>query len=290
MLDRGIQVGALYPRPREAPFQEVDQHVPNRLQVIPSAVRTAFVYVQTGIAKSSNKAFPVFHLVHMRFGLWVHVPCSHSQINSVDLVEFLPQSHDEILRLDVPVQVPLVMQVLDIRDDLVCDHQDSLQGESSVADLKIILQVVAEKVSDHEVKILFLAVPFDIRNPDAALELREDGALVGQEFVLGGCWLALDCHLVLGLGIPPHIHRGVGPLEYLLAQHVSPCHSDFNRTHVIYNKYSVLFNFTRKDSHLLTLSPRNWHKDNIKSESTQGRGYVLFQTDPYFPLWRTLSL
>jgi hypothetical protein len=54
-------------------------------------------------------------------------------VDSVDLLQLLPQPHQEVGGLHVTVEEVLVVQELEGRQDLVGDHQDGLERETAAA-------------------------------------------------------------------------------------------------------------------------------------------------------------
>lgn len=77
---------------------------------------------------------------------WVFISRGISHINSVDLVEFLAQSHQEIGGLDVAVNEILVVHEFYAGDDLICDHQGRLESKLAPADVQIFFQTIAQQL------------------------------------------------------------------------------------------------------------------------------------------------
>ena len=94
--------------------------------------------VDTGITSSTSQVL-VLTVRNMEVGLGVTVFLSKTKVNYVDLVTTLANSHQEIVRLDVTVDERLGVDVLDARDELVCQEQNSLQREFAVAEIEQIL-------------------------------------------------------------------------------------------------------------------------------------------------------
>ena len=99
--------------------------------------------------------------------------------------------HEEVVGLDVAVDEVLVVDVpeeednvnnlfggsdvdasnlLDSPNHLIGQHEDSLHGESSGAEVEEIFEAGTEEVHDEDVVVPLLAVPPDVGDAHAALE------------------------------------------------------------------------------------------------------------------------
>lgn len=63
----------------------------------------------------------------MEVSLGVTILLSEAEINDIDLVSPLANTHEEVVRLDVSVDKRLGMDVLDTGDELVSQQQHGLQ-------------------------------------------------------------------------------------------------------------------------------------------------------------------
>ena len=88
------------------------------------------------------------------------------------------------------------MDVLDTRDELICQEQDSLQRELPVAEVEQILQTGAEKVKDHGIVVTFGSEPTHEWNTDTAGQGLVDTSLIFELGVLGLYALELDGNLL----------------------------------------------------------------------------------------------
>ena len=101
--------------PGQGAAQEVQQHVAERLDVVPPALLDAEVGVNAGVARSACEVF-VLAVGDVDVGLRVPVLLGQAKIDDVDLVGPLAQAHEEVVGLDVAVDEALGVHVLDARD------------------------------------------------------------------------------------------------------------------------------------------------------------------------------
>jgi len=100
--------------------------------------------------------------------LRITVFLSETEIDNVDLIATLSNSHQEVVWLDVTVDEGLGMDVLDAGDELVGKEQDGLEGELSVAEVEEILQTGTKEIEDHGVVVTFGSKPTNKGNADAS--------------------------------------------------------------------------------------------------------------------------
>lgn len=182
-------VGASHLLPGEAPLKEVDQHVAYTLEVVPPTLLDPQVRVDGGVPGSTGQVL-VLLVGDVVEGLAVPVLLGKPEIDHVDNIGLLIQSHQEILRFDVPVDVVLGVTVFHSGDHLIGDHEHGLQRELALAELEEILEVGAQHVHDHDgvlTDILVDRAPVGPRDAGPVFEALDhlvlDRELVG---VLGG--------------------------------------------------------------------------------------------------------
>lgn len=76
--------------------------------------------IDTGVASSSGQVL-VLTVRDMEVSLGVPVFLSETEINDIDLVSTLADTHQEVVRLDITVNERFGMDVLDTRDELVSE-------------------------------------------------------------------------------------------------------------------------------------------------------------------------
>lgn len=98
--------GCLEPLPGQRAAQEVQQHVAKGLNVIPAALLDAQVCVDAGIACCAGQVL-VLTIGDVDVGFWVAVLLCQTKVDDVDLVGPLAQPHEEVVRLNVPMDEAL---------------------------------------------------------------------------------------------------------------------------------------------------------------------------------------
>lgn len=92
----------------------------------------------------------------------------------------------------------LGVDVLDARNKLVGQEEDSLQGEFAVAEVEEILQARAEEIEHHGVVVALGSKPADKRNANTTSKGLVDTSLIFKLGVLGLDALELDGNLFAG--------------------------------------------------------------------------------------------
>lgn len=93
---------------------------------------------------------------------------SQTEVDSVYYIPFLTNTHQEVGRLDVAMEDVFGMDILDSRDGLVGDEEDSLERELSVAVIEQIFERWAEKLVDEHKVFTLLSEPEDVRDSYSA--------------------------------------------------------------------------------------------------------------------------
>jgi len=75
----------------------------------------------------------------MQVSLGVSVLLGETEINDIDLIASLSNTHEEIVGLDISVDKVSRVNVFDSRDELVGEEKDSLEGEFSVTEVEQVL-------------------------------------------------------------------------------------------------------------------------------------------------------
>jgi hypothetical protein len=95
----------------------------------------------------------------VEMGLGVTVLLGQTEIDNVDLVTTLSDAHEEVVRLDITVDEGLGVDVLDTRDELICEEQGSLQRELAVAEVEQVLQTRSEEIQNHGIVVTLGSEP-----------------------------------------------------------------------------------------------------------------------------------
>ena len=84
---------------------------------------------------------------------------------------------------------------------LVCEHENRLEGKVPIAHPEEVLERGPEEVDDHDVVVSLLAGPVDPRDTGATHEGLVDLALLLERRRLGNSRLEFDGHLLAGDGM-----------------------------------------------------------------------------------------
>lgn len=123
----------------------------------------ADVCVDGSISCGSSQGFPLL-IRDMQPGSRISKFLGKAKVYQVDVVCLLAKPDQKIVRLDVSVQEILGVQVFNPRDELVRNHEHSLQREFFVAKLEQIFQRRTQHINYQDREIVFDAKPVQIRN------------------------------------------------------------------------------------------------------------------------------
>jgi hypothetical protein len=159
-------------------------------------VRTdAQVGVNGGITSSTGQVL-VLTVWDMEVRLGVTVLLGQTEVNDVDLVAALADTHEEVVRLDITVDEGFGVDVLNARDELIGEEENGFQGELAIAEVEKILQAGSEEVEDHSIVVALGSEPANEGDTDASSEGLVDTSLIFELWVLGLDALELDGNLL----------------------------------------------------------------------------------------------
>ena len=87
-----------------------------------------------------------------------------------ELVAVPPNSHQEVVWLDVAVDEVLVVDILDPPDHLVGQHEDGLHGEPPGAEVEEVLKAWAKEVHNKHIVVPLLPIPTYVWYPYSSLQ------------------------------------------------------------------------------------------------------------------------
>jgi len=174
---------------------EVEHNISKRLHIITTRLLDTQVSVDGGITSSTSQVL-VLTVWDVEVSLGVTVLLGQTEIDNVDLVSTLADTHEEVVRLDITVDEGLGVDVLDAGDELIGEEKDSLQGELSVAEVEEILQARSEKVENHSIVVTLSTEPADKWDADTTSKGLVDASLILQLWVLGLDRLQLNGNLL----------------------------------------------------------------------------------------------
>ena len=150
--------------------------------------------VDGGITSSSGQVL-VLPIRDVEVRLWVTVFLGQTEIDDIDLVAALADTHEEVVRLDITVDEGLGMDVLDAGDELIGQQKNGLQGELAVAEVEKILQAGSEEIKNHGIVVALGTKPADKWDTNTTGERLVDTGLIFELGVLGLDRLKLDGNL-----------------------------------------------------------------------------------------------
>ena len=128
--------------------------------------------------------------------LWVTVLLGQTEINDIDLIATLANTHEEVVRLDITVDEGFGVNVLNAGDELIGKEENGLQGELAVAEVEEILQTGTEQIQDHSIVVTLSSKPADKWDTDATRKGLVDTSLIFELGMLGLDALELNCNLL----------------------------------------------------------------------------------------------
>lgn len=116
--------------PGQSASQKVKEDVPQTLEVIPPRLLSTQMSVDTHVTGGTTETLP-FPVRNVLLGFGVPVLLGHTEIDDVNHVFALGSrsSNQKVVRFDVSVNQVFLVDSLDPRDHLLCDHGTSLDRE-----------------------------------------------------------------------------------------------------------------------------------------------------------------
>jgi len=183
--------------PGERATAEVKHDVSQRFHVITARLLNTQVSVDTGVTGSSSEVL-VLAIRDVEVSLGVTVFLCKTEIDDVDLVSTLANTHQEVVGLDITVDEGLGVNVFDAGNELIGEKEDGLQRELAVAEVEKILQTGSQEINDHSIVVTFSTEPTNERNTNTTGERLVDTGFVFKLGVLGFDVLKLDGNLLTG--------------------------------------------------------------------------------------------
>ena len=152
---------------------------------------------------TSTRQVLVLAVRKMEIRLSVTVLLGQTKVNDIDLVTTLADAHQEVVRLDITMDEGFGVDILNTRDQLICQEQYRLQGEFSVAKVEEIFQAGTKKVKDHGVVVTLGAEPTDEGDAHTAGKGLVNAGFRLELRVLGLDALKLDSNFFSGYDIGP---------------------------------------------------------------------------------------
>lgn len=111
---------------------------------------------------------------------WLSVPLGKTEVDHINVVLLLANSDEEVVRLDVSVQKVPAVNVLNSLNHLVCQHEDCLEAELSLAVVKQVFKGRTQEVDNHDVVVTLHSEPVDVGNAYSSLQNSVQLCLIQQ--------------------------------------------------------------------------------------------------------------
>lgn len=215
--------GGLETLPGERTTEEIHEDVSKGFEVVAASLLNTQVSVDGGVTGSASQVL-VFPVGNVEVGLRVPVLLGKAEINHIDLVATLPDSHQEVIRLDITVDEIAGVDVLDTRylwrmvnirglqsewrvsaHQLISEQQNCLEREFTVAEVEEVFEGRTKEVDDHCVVVTFGAEPPDKRDADTTSKCFVDLRLVLKLGMFGFDRLELDGDFFTGYDVDSEI-------------------------------------------------------------------------------------
>lgn len=190
-----LLVGGLEALPGQRAAVEVHHHVAEGLHVVPAALLDAEVGVDRGVPGRPGQVL-VLPVHDVDAGPEVAVLFRQSEVNHEEFVAVPPDAHQEVVRLDVPVDEVLHVEVFEAADHLVHEHEHRFDGKMATAEVEQILEGRPEEIHDEDIVVPLLAKVSNVRDSDAPDQHFVEFVLVHQLRVPGRQAFHLEGHLL----------------------------------------------------------------------------------------------
>ena len=125
----------------------------DRFEVITSRLLDTLVRSDGSVSGRTSQILAI--LVGNMLALAVFVALSETEIDDVDIVTGgFSASDQEVIRLDITMDDPLLVHLLDSLDQLDADQQACLEIEASLASREEVFKGWPEQVHHHHVEVL----------------------------------------------------------------------------------------------------------------------------------------
>ena len=139
--------------PGKRSLHQVEEDMADRFEVITSRLLDTLVRSDGSVSGRSSQILAI--LVGNMLTLAVFVALSETEIDDVDIVTGgLGASDQKVIRLDITMDDPLLVHLLDSLDQLDADQEACLEIEASLASREEVFKGWPEQVHHHHVEVL----------------------------------------------------------------------------------------------------------------------------------------
>mmetsp|Transcript_119845 Transcript_119845/g.220410 ORF Transcript_119845/g.220410 Transcript_119845/m.220410 type:complete len:215 (-) Transcript_119845:18-662(-) len=188
----------------------MQQQITNSLQVITPTLLHSQMSVDTDIARCARQFLPLI-ICTVLSSLHVNIRSREAKVHHMQNICLLPAPHQEILRLDVPVQHVLAMNLLHSQHELLGEHQHRLHAKSAATACQKLLQRLSQQVHNHDIVAFFCARPMHVGNARCPGQASVYICLVQDLWMSQAFLLEFECHLDISLQIDASIDSAISP-------------------------------------------------------------------------------
>lgn len=153
--------------------------------------------VDAGITGRSSQVL-ILTVRDVEVSLGIAVFLGQTEIDHVNLISTLTNSHQEVIGFDVTMDERFGVDIFDAGDQLIGQEKNGLQRKFAVAKIEQVLQTGAEEVDDHRVVVTFSTEPTDEGDADTPSEGFVDAGFIFELWVLSLDAFELDSDLLAG--------------------------------------------------------------------------------------------
>ena len=151
-----------------------------------------------GCITGSSRQILVLTVWNVEVRLRVTVFLCQSEVDDVDLISTLPNSHQEIVWLDITMNERFGVNVLDTGNELIGEQKHCLEGEFAVAKVEEILQAGSEEVKYHGIIVTLGAEPTNKRDSHSSSQGLVDTSFILKLRVFGLHTFQFDSNFLAG--------------------------------------------------------------------------------------------
>lgn len=147
-----VLAGKILPGQRSS--KEIDNHMADGFQVISSRLLLSQMGSQGCVSGSSCQIFTLYEWNVLTFRILVAF--SETKINNVDVITSGIGSNQKVVRFDVSMNNPLLMNLFNSFDHLLSNEATSFKVKFPFALHEKVLKTWSEHIHDHDMELIFL--------------------------------------------------------------------------------------------------------------------------------------
>ena len=140
--------------PGERSSEEIDNHMPDGFQIISSRLFFSEMGCQRCVSGRSCQIFTLYEWNVLAFRIFVAF-CK-TKINDIDVVASCIGSNQKVIRLDVSMNNPFLVNLLNSFDHLLSNETTSFEVKFPFALHEQVFETWAEHIHNHDMELIFL--------------------------------------------------------------------------------------------------------------------------------------